>query len=378
MISLSRQEIVQTSQYIVVKVGTNVLTAADGKLNTKRINALVDELVTLIKLGKKVVLVSSGAVGAGMGLLGLEERPAVKPKLQAIAAIGQSKLMQTYEEALASYKLYPGQVLLTAGDLINRTKYLNIRNTFLSLLSYGVLPIVNENDTVSTEEITSTFCDNDRLASHIANLFPEPLLILLTDVDGLYDGDPAQPSSHLISVVDRWSQELMGMVAEKRSSRSKGGMSSKLKAARTITSSGGSVIIANGDDFSILSKIFAAQEVGTVFFPNRSLHARKRWLGYAAIPKGELTVDQGAAEALLKRGTSLLPIGLINVSGKFNHGDIASILTPDGMEIARGLVNYSSDDLAKICRMKSHEIACVLGECPYEEVIHRDNIQIDS
>ena len=376
MISLSRQEIVQTASTVVVKVGTNVLTAADGTLNAKRITQLVDEIVKLEELGKKVILVSSGAVGAGVGLLGLKSRPTDPPKLQAVAAIGQSKLMQTYEEALARHGRYPAQVLLTADDLVHRQKYLNVRNTFLSLLEYGVLPVVNENDTVSVEELKSTFGDNDRLASHIANLFLEPLLILLTDVDGLFDGDPSKSASRLIPVVDRWTADLMTMVAEKRSSRSKGGMSSKLTAARTVTASGGSVMIANGDDESILTKIFAAEEVGTVFFPKGRLHARKRWLGFAPVPKGAVTVDPGAAAALLKKGKSLLPIGILTVAGKFNQGDIVAVFDPDGEEIARGLTNYHSDDLEKILRRKSREINKILGECPYEEAMHRDNIQI--
>lgn len=376
MISLSRQEIVQTAQTVVVKVGTNVLTSSGGTLNARRIGKLVDEIVYLEKLGKNVILVSSGAVGAGVGLLGLKSRPTEHPKLQAVAAIGQSKLMQTYEEALAKHGRYPAQILLTADDLVHRQKYLNVHNTFRSLFEYGVLPVVNENDTVSVEELHSTFGDNDRLASLIANLFSDPLLILLTDVDGLYDGDPAKSSSRLIPVVDRWTPELMTMVAEKRSSCSKGGMSSKLKAAQTVTASGGSTVIANGDDPKILSKIFSGEEVGTVFFPKGRLHARKRWLGFAVVTKGTLTIDDGAADALLKKGKSLLPIGVTAVAGKFAQGDIVSVQTADGVDVARGLTNYDSLDMEKIVRRKSREIAKILGSCPYEEAIHRDNIQI--
>ena len=379
MISLSRQEIVQTAGIVVVKVGTNVLTAADGRLNAARIGKLVDEIMAIRgsgKKGKKVILVSSGAVGAGIGILGLSSRPTEHPKLQAIAAIGQGKLMETYEKALAKHGAYPAQVLLTAGDLIKRQRYLNIRNTFLSLLDYGVLPIVNENDTVSVEELHSTFGDNDRLAALIANLFPEPLLILLTDVDGLYDGDPSKSSSRLIPLVDRWTPELMTMVAEKRSSRSKGGMSSKLKAAQMVTTSGGNVIIANGDDPHILSKIFSGTEIGTVFFPKGQLHARKRWLGFASVPHGSVTVDDGAAAALRTKGKSLLPIGVVAVSGTFIKGDTVAVLDRHGVEIARGLTNYSLEEAAKIQGQKSRDIRKILGQCPYEEVIHRDNIQL--
>lgn len=376
MISLSRQEIVRTSQLIVVKVGTNVLTAADGNLNRTRIFRLVDEICDLRRNGKEVILVSSGAVGAGVARLGLSARPSDHPKLQAIAAIGQSKLMQTYEEALATHGVCAGQVLLTADDLSRRQQYLNVRNTFRSLLEYQALPIVNENDTVSVEELHSTFGDNDRLGALVANLFPEPLLILLTDVDGLYDGDPSENTSHLIPVVDRWSAALMDMVAEKRSNRSKGGMSSKLRAARMVTASGGNVIIANGDDLDVLTKIYAGQEIGTVFFPKRPLLARKRWLGFAVSPKGTLVLDDGAVEALLNKGKSLLPIGVVDASGKFEKGDVVSLVTLDGKEIARGLSNYGTRDVLQIRRKKCCEIHDILGHCPYEEIVSRDNIQI--
>ncbi len=377
MVSLSRQEIIQTASHIVVKVGTNVLTRSDGRLNVSRIQRLVDDLVAIQKTGKKVVLVSSGAVGAGMGILGLDERPFEHPKLQAIAAIGQGKLMQTYEEALARHGCYPAQILLTGEDLLNRRRYLNARNTFISLFNYGALPIVNENDTVSVDEVNSTFGDNDRLAALIANIFKEPLLILLTDVDGLYDGDPALPESKLIPVVDRWSSDLMSMAAEKRSKRSKGGMSGKLKAAQMVTTAGGSVIIANGDDLTSLTRIFESEEVGTVFFPRGGrLHARKRWLGFAAVPRGTVTVDDGAANALLNEGRSLLPVGVGGYSGKFEEGDCVAILNLRGIEIARGLTNYGHKDLESIRGRKSRDIIHILGESPYEEVIHRDNIQI--
>lgn len=376
MISLSRQEIVRTSQYLVVKVGTNVLTKRDGRLNIKRIEKLVEEICFIRENGTHAILVSSGAVGSGMGILEMAKRPTYHPALQAIAAIGQSKLMQVYEQALERYQQFPGQVLLTADDFARRQRYLNIRNTFLSLFHYNALPIVNENDTVSVEELHSTFGDNDRLAALVANLFQEPLLILLTDVDGLYDGDPSQSSSNLIPVVDRWSSSLMKMVAEKRSSRSKGGMSSKLKAAKMVTESGGSVIIANGDDDEILSKIYSGEEIGTVFFPKKQLQARKRWLGFAVVPNGTLIIDQGATEALVRKGKSLLPSGVVNCLGKFDKGDVVAIVDPDGQEIARGLSNYNIKEVMIIRGRKSKEIRELLGHCPYEEIVHRDNIQL--
>ena len=376
MISLSRQEIVRTSQIIVVKVGTNVLTTGEGLLNTERIDRLVTEICAIRAENHPVILVSSGAVGAGVGRLGLKARPTEHPKLQAVAAIGQSKLMLAYEEALARHHALAGQVLLTAEDLSRRQLYLNVRNTFHSLLDYNALPIVNENDTVSVEELHTTFGDNDRLGALVANLFPEPLLILLTDVDGLYDGDPAKSSSRLIPVVDRWTTDLMAMVAEKRSTRSKGGMSSKLKAAKMVTESGGSVIIANGDDPDILTKIYAGQEAGTVFFPNKKLLARKRWLGFAVTPKGHLIIDDGAVSVLVNKGKSLLPIGVTDVQGTFEKGDVVSIVTTTGKEVARGLTNYGYKDALQIRGKKSREIRAILGHCPYEEMVSRDNIQI--
>ena len=248
MISLSRQEIVQTTRHLIVKVGTNVLTTRDGLLNRDRIRSLVAEICAIRERGVEVILVSSGAVGAGMGRLGLAKRPKSHPELQAVAAVGQGTLIQFYEQELDARGVLAAQVLLTADDLARRDRYLNACNTFKSLLKFGALPIVNENDAVSTAELDSTFGDNDRLASLVANIFPESLLILLTDVDGLYDGDPSLPESKLVSVVDRWTPDLMRMVAEKRSSRSKGGMSSKLRAAQTVTSAGGCMMIANGDD----------------------------------------------------------------------------------------------------------------------------------
>lgn len=378
MVSLSRQEIFQTAEHVVVKVGTNVLTGANGRLNVPRIEKLVEDLVKIQDRGKKVILVSSGAIGAGMGILGLDKRPTEHPKLQAIAAIGQGKLMQTYEEALARYEKHSAQVLLTASDLIHRDRYLNARNTFISLFTYGVLPIVNENDTVSVDELNSTFGDNDRLAALIANLFMEPLLILLTDVDGLYDGDPALDSSKLIPLVDRWTPDLMTMVAEKRSGRSKGGMSSKLKAAQILTTGGGSVIIANGDDTSTLTRIMNGEEVGTAFFPKGRLLARKRWLGFAAVPRGAVVIDDGAVRALLEKGKSLLPVGVTAVKGSFEKGEIIAILDARGNEVARGLSNYSHEEMGRIHGRPCHEIGEILGECPYEEVVHRDNIQLIS
>ena len=372
-----RKKIVRQSQIVVVKVGTNVLTHPNGLLNIDRIECLVDDLLSIIALGKKVILVSSGAVGAGMGRLGLTKRPTNNPQLQAIAAIGQSKLMEAYEVLLSRSHAISAQVLLTADDLSNRRRYLNTYNTLRSILDFGALPIINENDTVSVKELHSTFGDNDRLAALVANLFERPLLILLTDVNGLYDGDPALKTSKLIPLVEKWSPSLMQMVAEKKSTRSKGGMSSKLWAARMTTNSGGNVIIANGETPGTLTGIFDGREIGTLFLGGEGMvTARKRWIGYAGQAKGAIIVDAGAATALLTKRKSLLPIGVVNCEGVFNKGDIVAILDEDHKEIARGLSNYAMKDVLLIRGKKTREIHAILERCPYEEVVHSDNIQL--
>ncbi|MDR1492411.1 MAG: glutamate 5-kinase [Planctomycetaceae bacterium] len=372
-----RQQIVQKSQYVVVKVGTNVLTHDNGLLNIDRIEYLVDDILAVRELGKKVILVSSGAVGAGMGRLGLKDRPTENPKLQAIAAIGQGKLMETYEELMSRSGAIPAQALLTADDLSSRKRYLNTRNTIRSILDFGAIPIINENDTVSVQELHSTFGDNDRLAALVANLFERPLLILLTDVDGLFDGEPASPTSQRIPLVEKWSPSLMQMVAEKKSSRGKGGMSSKLTAAKMTSESGGHVIIANGETPGNLIAIFNGEDVGTLFRGQNEIRsARKRWIGYAGQAKGSVTVDDGAAAALHIKRKSLLPIGVLDCKGEFQKGDVVLVLDKSGNEIARGLSNYSMKDVSRICGKKTNEIKQILDVCPYEEIIHCDNIQI--
>jgi len=267
-------------------------------------------------------------------------------------------------------------MLLTANDLSNRESYLNVRNTILTLLELGVLPIINENDTVSVAELHTTFGDNDRLAALVANLFGRPLLILLTDVEGLFDRDPKDSEATLIPVVEKWSPDLMQMVAEKRSGRSKGGMSSKLKAAKMITASGGNIIIANGDREDTLRRIFTAQETGTVFLTQEYLTARKRWLGFAVQTKGRLILDEGAVNAVVNKGKSLLPVGIVNADGDFVRGEIVSMVDAQGTEIGRGLTNYGLQDVVRICGKKTSELHSILGQNVYMEVIHRDNMQL--
>ncbi len=375
----SRRDIIHESKHLVVKVGTNVLTTQEGLLNRERIHYLVEEICAIRQKGVDVTLVSSGAVGAGMGRLGLTQRPKFHPQLQAAAAIGQGALIHCYEEEFDAKGVLAAQVLLTADDLGDRDRYINISNTFYSLLNFGALPIVNENDTVSSAELSLSFGDNDRLAALVANLFPKSLLILLTDVDGLFDGDPCIPGSKLIPTVEHWSPDLMKMVAEKKSSRSKGGMSSKLKAAQIVTSSGGSMIIANGDDQNILSKIYSDVECGTFFFPQGSLSARKRWLTFTnKAPEGVFVIDDGAVQAIELSGKSLLPVGILRCIGNFQKGDVVSIVDQNNREIARGLSNYAYEEVDQIRGRSSKYIEHAFGReaYPYEEVIHRDNIQL--
>ncbi len=374
MIDPVRQEVIALAHTVVVKVGTNVLTSSDGTLDPARLQALADQVQAIRQRGRKVALVSSGAIGAGMGQLGLGRRPNDLRQLQACAAVGQSFLMRAYQECLNRHGTHTAQILLTAGDFDNRRRYLNARNTILTLFELGCLPIINENDTVSVAEIR--FGDNDHLAAIVTNLLQAPLLILLTVVDGLYATDPVtDPSATLIATVPKIDGAVMDMAGGSRSSLGIGGMRSKLRAARLATAAGESVIIANGTHLGVLDAIFEAEPTGTLFLPHGStIPAWKRWLGYTAQPRGRLMVDAGACNAVQNKGCSLLPIGVVQVVGSFGKGDVVALCDPDGREFARGLSNYSAADATRICGLRSEQIRELLGTTPYEEVVHRDNL----
>jgi len=375
MQDLVRQEIAALATTMVVKVGTRVVTHPGGKLNEERIAQLAEEIHEVLASGRKVALVSSGAVGAGMGRLGLPSRPETLAQLQAVAAIGQSHLIEVYERTLRQFGHHAAQILLTAEDIDHRLRYLNARNTILTLFEYGAVPIINENDTVSVEELQTTFGDNDRLAALVANLIQAPLLVLLSDVEGLYDGDPRQPGAKVIELVERFDESLFDLVRDKQTGLSKGGMASKLRAARITTAAGGNVIIASGRQPGALRKILAGQPVGTLFLAQGPLiTARKRWIGFSAQPCGSLILDPGACEAIRTQGRSLLAIGIVDVMGDFDRGDVVTLCDADGRELARGLTNYSSQELQKIKGLRTPQIAQVLGQCPYDEVIHRNNM----
>ncbi len=376
MIDPLRQEVVATARTVVVKVGTNVLTDDRGLLDFNRVIDLSAQVIRLMKSGRKVVLVSSGAIGAGVGQLNLGRRPVLLPHLQACAAVGQSVLMWSYQKALADHGVHPAQILLTASDFDHRTRYLNARNTILSLFEWGCLPIINENDTVSVAEIK--FGDNDQLAALVTNLLHAPLLVLLTNVDGLYSADPREDASaQLLATVPAIDSRIAGMASDTKSALGMGGMRSKLRAARIVTASGESVIMANGSENGVLDRIFAAEPVGTLFLPHgTNIPSWKRWLGYTARPKGKLLTDEGAQKAVLGGGKSLLPIGVVRVTGRFGKGDVVAICNASGEEYARGLINYAAEEAGRICGLRTDQIADALGGLRYEEMVHRDNLVI--
>jgi glutamate 5-kinase len=377
MPDLLRQEIATVADTIVVKIGTRVLTGADGLLDQQRIATLAEELNQQMSGGRKVVLVSSGAVGAGMGRLGLSERPADLAHLQAVAAVGQSNLVESYDKALAKHGRHAAQILLTTDDMDSRVRYLNVRNTLVTLLEYGALPIINENDTVAVDELLNTFGDNDRLAAAVTNLLRAPLLILLTDVDGLYDGNPDDPDSKVLTTVTNIDEQILHLAAPRASSVGKGGMASKLDAVRMATSAGENVVIANGYQPGTLAQILAGEPVGTLFVAQgQAVSSRKRWIGFTVQPRGRLHLDEGAVRAVHKQGRSLLPIGVISVDGEFEKGDVVSICDATGVEFARGLTNYSAQEMQRLKGLSSQEIAVKFAQNPYDEIVHRDNLTL--
>lgn len=372
MINILRQEILTEATTIVVKVGTRILTDASGHLSESQIESFANQLAEARAKGFRMVLVSSGAVGSGIGRLGLPGRPKDLAQLQAVAAVGQSALIEAYNHFLEKLGLHAAQILLTADDLEHRTKYLNVRNTLNALLEFGAIPIINENDTLSVAELKTTFGDNDRLAALVADLIHAPLLILLSDIDGLYDGDPRKPGAKLIPTVHQIDASIQALAFDRLTGLSKGGMASKLRIAHQITNAGGAMIIANGREPKILQKILNCEDYGTLFLPQGTrMAARKQWIGYAIFPRGRVLVDDGCADALINKGKSLLPIGIREVEGNFDHGDVIAVCTLNGLEIGRGFTNYSSSELKEIQGKRSSEF-----EAEYEEVIHRDNLTL--
>ncbi|WP_339938977.1 glutamate 5-kinase [Novipirellula sp.] len=370
-----RKSAIQRARSVVVKVGTRVLTTPNGKLDRDRIEKLSAQLCRIADTGRQTVMVSSGAVGAGVGKLGLTTRPKVVSQLQAVAAIGQTDLIQAYESSIAARGRHAAQVLLTASDLRRRSAYLHVRNALSRIHEYGAIAIVNENDSVAVRELTTTFGDNDRLAARVAGLLTDTLLIILSDIDGLYDGPPNDPDSKRIELVPRIDDSILGLAKDKLSNVSKGGMTSKLEAAKIAASHGHTAIIAPGHDDTVLDKIFACENVGTLFLPTeKTIKGRRRWIGGSAKVEGILHLDAGAAKAVWENGKSLLPVGVKSIKGTFKRGAVVALHDPAGNEIARGLCNYRSTELEKILGKPSDQIGELIGHCPYENVIHRDNL----
>ncbi len=370
-----RQEVFQSCSTVIVKVGTNVLTDAADRLDPQRIRDLGEQLARLRQTGRRVVLVTSGAVGAGMELLGLPERPRSLPELQAAAAVGQPLLIRTWSEALAVHGLQSAQLLLTGNDFRNRQRYLNVRNTLRTLFDYGAIPIVNENDTVSIEEIA--LGDNDQLASMLATLVHAPLLVILSSIDGLFDGPPDAEGTQVIPIVERPDESLLRFASARQSSRGRGGMGSKLKAILAATGMGETVILANGRQPGVLDLVREGEQTGTLFLPHSGVvPAWKRWLASGAPPAGSLVLDAGAVRAVQEQGRSLLAVGIQQVNGEFEAGALVRLLTLDNHEVARGLANYSAEDLQRIKGRRSEQIAETLGHVPFGEVIHRDNLSL--
>ncbi len=377
MNDIVRQEITATADKIVVKVGTRVLTDEQGRLDSQRIASLASQLSQLAAQSKKVVLVSSGAVAAGMNRLQLDMRPADLAVLQAVAAVGQIDLMQAYQQQFQTHQQIAAQVLLTATELDDRASYLNVRNTLLELLNLKIIPIVNENDTVAVEELQTTFGDNDRLAALVTNLFGAQLLIILSNVDGLYAGSPNGEETEILETVVAVDDTILSYVEDRSNALSRGGMNSKLQAVKMVTSAGENVVLANGHEQNVITRILAGESLGTLFLAEgKTLSPWKRWLRFSAQSQGTIVLDAGACAAIETEGKSLLAIGIVGFRGEFAKGDVISICNDEGLELARGLTNYDSIEIAKIQGQQSTAFQQILGYCPYDEVIHRDNLAV--
>jgi len=359
---------------LVIKIGSNILTSDDNGLDLERIQSIADDISAVRDSGYEVVIVSSGAVAAGMKKLGLTEKPKDIVLKQAAAAVGQSSLMWAYEKCFSAYDKKVAQILLTRDDFADRKRYINSRNTLMTLLSYGVIPIINENDTVATDEIR--FGDNDNLASLVAGLIDAERFIILSDVDGLFDDDPTiNPQAELIGVVEKITPELEKKAGGSGSALGTGGMFSKLLAAKRAVHHGIAVNIVNGRTKRVISSLLKGAHHGTEFRPQETrLSSKKGWIAYACRTKGSITVDEGAAKALIRGGKSLLPSGIVSRSGSFDAGDAVYCLDRGGKRIAKGLTNYSSAEIEKIKGKKTSEIEGILGYQYSDEVIHRDNL----
>lgn len=371
-----RTALLKKVKRVVVKVGSSVLTDAGAVINFNAFAGLVDQIAGMTAEGYEVVLVSSGAIAIGIGKLGLKQRPQSIPLKQAVAAVGQTGLMENYDRFFKEKNLRVGQVLLTRLILKDRSLFLNARNTLLTLLKLGIIPIINENDSVVVDEIK--LGDNDNLAVITTTLVDADLLIILTDQDGLFEADPKKyEGARLLSQVTRIDKTIEDLAGTSKSSQGVGGMVTKLTAAKKTTKAGVPVIVANGRTPGTLEALMHGEEQGTLFLPQASkLPSRKSWIAQALKPKGALIIDEGAQEAIVKNGKSLLAIGVVAVEGEFQFGDPVRVRNRKKQEIGRGLVNYSASELGRIKGIPTKEIERVLGYKFYDEVIHRDDLVV--
>lgn len=357
---------------VVIKLGTQLLSDQERRLDTGYLSAVAKQVVALRERGVRVTIVSSGAIAAGLRELNLAKRPTDLGKLQAVAAVGQSKLMDAWAVAFSPWKLPVAQLLLTREDVDDRARFLNVRNTIHAVHELGAIPILNENDTISTDELAAiSFGDNDILAAMVAHALQAHLLVLLSVVDGLLDadGNPVR----LVESID----EALKLVRTEKSALGKGGMNSKLKAAKTVTDAGEAMVVADGRMPHVLTRLLDGEDVGTLFVPSaKKRSSRSRWIG-SARPVGAIVVDDGAVKALVEKNRSLLPAGVVRVEGEFHHGDLVAIQSSAGVTIARGLSNYAAEQIEQVRGRKTAEVRELLGEAAYDEVVHRDNLVVD-
>ena len=406
--NVERQKVLKDAKRVVVKLGTAVLMREEGGVALSRFYSFVEGIADLIKGGKEVLLVTSGAVGLGVKRLNLEKRPKELPLKQACAAVGQGLLMSMYADAFEKLGITTAQILLTEDDFSNRNRYLNLRSTISELVRLKVLPIINENDTVSTIELEAisanparkvNFGDNDKLSALVASKMDAEILLILTDVEGLYTADPRVDSSATLvplvpDVIELMTEDTKAKPedsedvgdgkkktsdkkGEKKSSGSgvgRGGIKTKLEAAKVSTQAGCACIIAGGKNPAVIGRLFAGEELGTLFLPKKAMGGKLRWIAYATTVNASVSVNDGAREALVKRKASLLGAGITEVNGAFKRGDVVSIIDEHGKEFARGIVNYSSDETRLLSGKKSEEIANVVQDRNYDAVITRDNI----
>lgn len=368
------RETIQSAKRIVVKIGSALLTNDGQGLCVEGLDSWVAELAQLSKAGREVVLVSSGAVAEGMTRLGWRQRPSDVHSLQAAAAVGQMGLVHAYGTRFQLHGLHTAQILLGHDDISARDRYLNARSALLTLLELGVVPVVNENDTVVTDEIR--LGDNDTLAALVANLIDADALVILTDQRGLFASDPrSNPDAELIDQAEVGDSRLDVMAGGSAGVLGRGGMMTKLRAARLAARSGADTVIAGGREERVLARVFAGESLGTLLRASQPpIAARKKWLAGQLQLRGSLHIDAGAARVLRQQGRSLLAVGVKSVSGSFKRGDLVSCIDPEGLEVARGLINYNADEAVKIAGLVSEQIAETLGYLNEPELIHRDNL----